>query len=124
MTISQLERERRTLLESMQALRAMRPGTVVSQYLKVSHRGQAEPALRGPYWVYTRKVQGRTLSQRLSAAEAEPLRRETEAYHRFQELCRRYAEVTERLGELERAEAQDEAVKKKSRKSPSRKTRK
>ena len=100
--LTALERRRECILEEIRAIRTMRKGSVSEQYLKVYHKGAKEPALRGPYWVYTRKEQGKTVSQRLSSTEAEQLRKGVGAYHQFQALCREYVEITEKIGELTR----------------------
>ena len=119
-----LEARRQQILDAMRDIRSLRRGSIASQYLKVPQKGQAQPALRGPYWTHTWKEGKKTVGRRVSAAEAEQLKQEVEAHHRFTALCKEFENLTERLGELERAEAQDVAVKKKRRKSPSRRTRK
>ena len=117
-----VERRREEILQEMRAIRAMRKGSVMEQYLPVKQRGKTEPVLRGPYWLYTRKEKGRTVGRRLSREEAERVRAEVEAGHRFQALCREYEELTERLGEAER-ELEKTGREKKPRRSRSRKTR-
>lgn len=118
--LAKVERRREEILREMRALRAMRKGSVMEQYLPVKQRGKPAPVLRGPYWLYTRKEKGRTVGRRLGREEAERVRAEVEAAHRFRDLCREYEELTERLGELERAG--DEAREKKRRRSRLRKT--
>jgi len=95
-----LER-RNEIIEEMQAIRSMRKGSVNEQYLKVCRKGKKDPSLCGPYWVYTRKEKGKTISQRLARGEAEKIKKDVEAFHRFQELCRVYADVSEELSVLE-----------------------
>lgn len=101
-TVQQLEQRRRAILEQMAAIRAMRRGTVSQQYLKVRHQGRAAPAWCGPYYVLTRKQGGKTISQRVPAAQVEQARAEVASYRRFVDLCQQFAQVTERLGQLER----------------------
>jgi len=120
--LEKVERRREEILKEMRTLRALRKGSVMEQYLPVKQRGKTEPVLRGPYWLYTRKEKGRTVGRRLRREEAERVRAEVEAGHRFQGLCREYEELTERLGELERGLA-GEGREKKRRRSRSRKTR-
>ena len=117
-----MEKVERRREEILKAMRAMRKGSVMEQYLPVEQRGKTEPVLRGPYWLYTRKEKGRTVGRRLRREEAERYRAEVEAGHRFQALCQEYAELTARLGELER-ELQEEGRGKKPRRLRSSKTR-
>lgn len=102
-TVRRLEQQRRAVLEQMEAIRSMRRGTVNEQYVKVPHKGRTEPILRGPYYVLTTKRGGRTVSQRLTGPEqVAAARSDVAAYKRFVELCRRYEDLTEALGQLER----------------------
>lgn len=117
-----VEDRREQILKEMREIRAMRKGSVMEQYLKVKRKGKEEPVLRGPYWLYTCKEKGKTVGQRLSREEAERLRGEVDAYHRFQALCSEYAEISERLGALER-KLEEGSEGKKGRKSRSRRTR-
>jgi len=121
--VRSLEERREQILQEIGEIRAMRKGSIYEQYLKVKQKGQEEPVLRGPYWLYTRKERGKTVGERLSQAEAEKFRAEVEAFHRFRSLGDEYAKITERLGELER-EMGDESQEKKQRKSRWKKTRK
>ena len=101
--IALLEDKREQILKQMREIRAMRKGSVTEQFLKVPRKGKKEPVVKGPYWLYTRKDKGKTIGQRLKAQDAEHFRQEVEAYHRFQVLCTEYAQITERLGNLERS---------------------
>ena len=121
--IKTLEKRRREILKEIEGIRSMRKGSVTEQYVEAPIKGKEEPVLRGPYWVYTRKEKGKTVSQRLRVDQAQRYREEVEAYHRFQKLSNEYAEITVSLGELER-HLKDNSMEKKLRKSPSRKTRK
>lgn len=100
--ITRLEERRGQILQEMKQIRAMRKGSVIKQYFKVKKNGEKEPVLKGPYWLYTRKEKGKTVGQRLRKDDAERFSEEVDACHHFQGLCREYAEVTERLGTLER----------------------
>jgi hypothetical protein len=99
--IKRLESRREMILQEMRGLRGMRRGSVMEQHLKVKVKGKDEPELRGPYWLYTRKVNGKSVGERLGEAEAGRFREEVDSFHRFQALCREYAELSERLGELD-----------------------
>lgn len=101
-TVRELEQQRERILKQMRQIRSMRRGTINEQYLKVPHKGQAEPVRRGPYYVLSRHEGGRTVSRRLtSAQQLKRARADVAAHGRFVALCRDYAEVTERLGQLE-----------------------
>jgi hypothetical protein len=103
-TVRQLEQRRERILEQLRQIRSMRRGTINEQYLKVPHKGQAEPALCGPYYVLSRFRGGKTVSQRLtSPQQVEQARSDVAAYQRFAALCREYEQVTEQLGQVGRA---------------------
>ncbi len=99
-----LERRRAEILREMQGLGEMRRGSIVEQYLKCGktpcccqtpgHRGH------GPYFTFTRKVQGKTQTRQLRPGPLlAKLRQEVETYHRFRRLSEQLVEVNERLCE-------------------------
>ena len=110
-----IEARREQLLEEIRKIRVMRKGSVTEQYFKTKKKGQKKPALNGPYWLYTHKEKGKTMGRRLSQTEVERFQAEVDAFHRFRELCDEYAQLTERLGDLER-ESPEESRQKKRRK--------
>lgn len=116
----QLQQRRQHVVEQMLSLGSMKRGTVNEQFLRVPQKGQKEPALRGPYYVLSRKEAGKTVSQRVASNEVEHVREDVARYNRFVELSREFVEISEQLGALE---AQEEALKKtpKSRSKPTRK---
>ena len=120
--IKRLEVRREAILREVGGLRWMRRGSVTAQHVAVTVKGKAEPQLRGPSWLYTRKEKGKSVGRRLSGAEVERYREEVLAFHRFQALFREYAEVSERLAELERG-SEEAGAEKKGRKSRLSKTR-
>ena len=102
-TVRQLEQRRERILKQLRQIRSLRRGTINEQYLKVPHKGQAEPVRRGPYYVLSRHENGKTVSQRLTSSEqVEQARADVAAHRRFVALCDMYAQVTEQLGQLER----------------------
>lgn len=114
---------REAITKEMLAIRSMRRGTINEQYLKVGRVGEKEPALRGPYYVFSRRVGDKTVSERLSTGvELETAREEIGAHKRFAALCKEFAELTEQLTELERGAVA--TVEKKRRKSSLSRTRK
>jgi hypothetical protein len=109
-----LQARRETLLEQMRSTRSMKRGTLSIRPEKVHRKGRKEPVLLGPYPLFVRREGKRTVGRRLgSPQEVAQVREDIAAYDRFMALCKEFAEVTEALGDLERAEAaSDEAVKK------------
>lgn len=102
MDIQELEERREQILSEMQAMRSMRRGSITEQYLK-DKRKKGQPVTRGPYYVFSRREDGRTVSRRLKPGpDLEQARREVAAHQRFVELCQEFERLTERLGELER----------------------
>lgn len=123
-TMEEIERKRMEILQRMGEMRSMRRGTVNEQFFEVKQKGKKEPALRGPYYVLSRREGKKTVSKRLtSQKELENARKDIDAQKQFRELCRQFEELTERLGEFER-DLDEGSREKKSRRSPSRKTRK
>jgi hypothetical protein len=106
----------------MFSIRSLRRGTISEQFLKSTRAGGKEPVRLGPYYVLSRREGNKTISQRLTGAELEQARQDIEEHKRFIGLCKEFEELTERLGQQEREEA-DLEEKKKRRSSPSRKTR-
>ena len=116
--IDRLEGRRREIIREMSSIGTMRKGSVTEQYLKVTHKGKKERALRGPYFLYSRKEKGKTVGRRLTREEAGAFRGEVEAFHRFQSLAKEYAEISERMADL----AEGSAWEKKRLRSPLSKT--
>jgi hypothetical protein len=124
-TRAELEARRESLLCQMRLIQSMKRGTLSIRTEKIHLKGEKEPVLRGPYPLFVRREGKRTVGRRLrSPQEVAQVREDIAAYERFWALCTEYAEVTEQLGEWERAAAaQDEALKK-TPKSLSKRTRK
>ena len=123
----ELEQRRQEILGKMSAIRTMRRGSVSEQFLEVSHKEQAEPVRRGPYYLWQYWEHGVPKRQRLHGGpEVEAARKEVAAYKEFEQLCEQYVSIAEALAAVERDTfALDEAVKKglKSRSSGTRKSR-
>ena len=98
--ISEIESRRREILREVGKMRSMRKGSVTEQFLRVPQKGK-ESAIRGPYYTYTKKEKGKTVGRRLKSTEVERFKDDVAAFHRFHMLCREYAELTERLGDME-----------------------
>ena len=120
-TIQDIEARREAIFGEMRLIRSMERGSITEQYLKVPQRGK-KPALRGPYYLMSRKEGKRTAGYRLTTKEeVERARRDVAAYRRFTALCDEYERLTDQLGPLERFSGGADA-KKKPRRSPSSKT--
>ena len=96
-----IESERQRVVEQMLRLGPMKRGTLNEQYLAAARKGPGKPAIRGPYYVLSRKEGGRTVSRRVRAEDIERVRREIGCYSRFMQLCREFAELSERLGDAQ-----------------------
>lgn len=123
-TIEQVDKRREQILREMQAIRAVERAALSEQMLRVKHKGKAKSALCGPYFVLSRWVEGKTKSRRVPREELSRIQEEVANHKRLQALFEEFADLTERLGQLEREQVDaSEAVKKKPA-SPSRRTRK
>jgi hypothetical protein len=118
--IAELEMRRNQVLCELASIRTLTRGTLAEQFLEVPQKDR-EPALRGPYFVLVKKVNGRSSSRRVKRDEVDRVRVQVENCRKFDDLCKQLELLTEELGELERGQqAQDAAVKKKPRRRPSR----
>ena len=123
-SICTIEQRRETILNEMRALRSLCPASLSEQMLPVKHKGKKEPVLRGPYFVLSHRQEGKTHSRRVRADELEQVQMDVANHKRFVTLSKEFEELTQQLGEMERALETDlEALKKKP-KSPSNKTKK
>lgn len=114
--IEQVLARRHAVVEQMLAIRSMWRGSISEQYLKVRHKGRAEPVRRGPYYVLSRRQGDTTVSRRLTSPEAlDQARRDVAAHRRFVALCKEFEALTEQLGQLERDAQQVPQEKKRSR---------
>lgn len=95
-TIESIEKRREEIIEEIRNIPSMRRGTINEQYLKVPRKDK-ESSLRGPYYVLTRKENGKTVSTRVRSHEFEEIKKETEAYKKFNQLSNEFAAITEEL---------------------------
>jgi len=100
----QLLKERARILEEIAQLGPMRRGTVYD-FRPSFTRKDGSRKWRGPYPTYTCKKKGKTKGKHLrSAAEAEIYRKQIHVRRRFEELTAQFADVSERLADLEACE--------------------
>lgn len=122
--IQDIEARREAILQELRSLRSLRRGTINEQFLKIRLKGEDAPVRRGPYYVLSRREGGKTVSQRLTSPERlKQAQQEVASYQRFVALCREFEQLTEKLGERERAGSEDLEAKKKRRRWPSSKRR-
>jgi hypothetical protein len=96
--LSRLRQSRREILGHIASIEEMRRGSVVRQFFKVKTNGKARR--RGPYALYTRKKQGKTVGRRLRRPEEiSRLEAQVENYHVFRDLCSELVNVAERICE-------------------------
>jgi hypothetical protein len=99
-------------------------GTINEQFLKRERKG-AQPAIYGPYHVLSRREGNKTVSVRLNSEEAlEQAKADIANHERFRALCAQLESLTERLGQLERSQQEQDAQLKKKPRRPQRRTRK
>lgn len=123
-SIHAIEQRRETILNEMRALRSLCKASLSEQMLPVKHKGKKEPVMRGPYFVLSRRQDGKTHSRRVRKDELEQVKMDVDNHKRFMELSKEFEELTQQLGEMERAEETNLETSKKKPKSPSRKTKK
>lgn len=111
--IKQIEQRRQWILAQMGGIRSMELSTLSEQMLAVRHKREAEPVLRGPYYVLARRQGAKTRSRRVRGEELAQVQVDVANRKRFEGLCAEFTELTEQLGQLERqARACGEQLKK------------
>jgi hypothetical protein len=105
--LQDIEVRREAILREMLSIRAMRRGTLNEQYFKVAVRGGRGEAIRGPYFVLSRREGDKTVSRRVRPEELERVREGLAAHKRLKELCREFEELTERMGTLAQNTGED-----------------
>ncbi len=119
-TTHSIEARREAIVQEMRSMKSMKRGTINEQYLKVPQKGVSKPALRGPYYVLSRKEGNNTVSERLTTpAQLEQAKQDVAAHKRFVELCKEFEALTERMGLLLRhAEGSEEKKQPRRRSKP------
>lgn len=107
-----LDARRRQVVQEMLAIRSLCRGTLSEQFVERVLDGKATGEMRGPYFVLSRNVQGRTESSRVRRKDAERVRADLDRHAQFMALCEDFIRLTEQLGQLERDTVVDEAEKK------------
>jgi len=101
MAVGEIEARREAILEELRKIRSLERGTINSHYVPVRRKG-GKVVRKGPYYVLSRREEGKTVGRHLSAKELAGARAGLAADQRFRALCSEYEVLTERLGALER----------------------
>lgn len=98
--IEQLRLERKRILGELAQLEEIRRGSVVEQFVETT-RKDGSKSRRGPYFLYSYKEKGKTVSRRLPDRKQVSLyRTQIQAFRRFQELTARLLKIGEQISEL------------------------
>ena len=102
--LAALEDRHRRLAAQLAEIGFLSRGSVVASYTtcgKDACRCRTDPTLRhGPYWQWTRAVQGRTVSQRLSAGQAALYRQWIANGRSLDRIVSRMQELSRRAGAI------------------------
>jgi hypothetical protein len=102
-TTAELNRRRRQILDAIAALGPALPGSLVQRTSRCGNAGcrcRADPpSLHGPYWAWTRSLNGKTVTRSLSDEQAE-------RYRPWFDNTQRLRELTEQLKQLALEQAQ------------------
>lgn len=83
----------RALKDQIAALGLVRPGSLVKRFMPCGNPGcacmGAPPRLHGPYWQWSRKAKGRTVTLRLSEAQARRCAEWIRNHRQLKKLVRR-----------------------------------
>jgi len=115
-TVESIEKRREEIIEEIieeiKSISSMRKGTINEQYLKVPRKNK-EASVRGPYYVLTKKENGKTISIRISNNEVEEIKKETEEYKKYNYLTSEFAAITEELTEMNKTLQKEDSKKNK-----------
>jgi hypothetical protein len=93
MTTPSLQQERARILQQMAGIDSMVRGHLSQQ--TYHRKGAGRVLTHGPYYLLQRHQDGRNNCQRIGSEELQFISQAVEGHTRFQELARRYAELTE-----------------------------
>jgi hypothetical protein len=99
----ELDRRRQQIIDAIAALGPALPGSLLQRRSRCGNAGcrcRADPPqLHGPYWVWTRSINGKTITRSLSDEQAE-------RYRPWFDNTQRLRELTEQLKQLALEQAQ------------------
>ena len=93
--------KRNGIFEKIGLIKTMKRGTINEQYLNVPQKNSL-PALRGPYYVFSKSSGGKTISKRIKKKDLENVKNDIEEYHKFVKLTEEFVQVTEKITEIVR----------------------
>lgn len=102
-----IQNRRQQILVEMAQIDTMEKGRLTEEYRDSYKDGK--PVKLGPYYKYQRWENGKNVSRRIPAVQAEAMRQAVDGYHRFKALAEEYAELTM---QTTRAAAADQGKKK------------
>lgn len=116
--IEKLRAEREKIVQEIAGLEQMRRGSIIEQYVETV-RKDGSKGRRGPYFLYTYKDKGKTVSRRVTQrSQVDAYREQIKSFRRFQKLVPELRAVSEKIGDLA---LRDEAEVKKTKSSESKK---
>ncbi len=95
---TQLQEKAENILNEIATLGPMRKGSLCKRVLK-RKTAQGEIRTRGPYWYYTFKKKGRSVSKMLKDSQVKFFEGQIEKFRRFQKLTMQYVEVSQRMAD-------------------------
>jgi len=99
-----LQQQHHALVQQLSGLQELRRGSLSEQFLNVQ-RQDGSSVQRGPYPLFTRKQNGKTVSQRVTDAALVPVyRRQIQALREFETVVDALVQVGEQLSDLAVAE--------------------
>jgi len=105
---TKLSARRKEILAEMEGIQRMRKGVLSATFQKVAHKN-GEVAIKGPYYILSRKGKGnKTVSKTIPAKDAPRVQQDVDNYKQFRQLTDEYVDVCEQLSLLE----EDEGAKK------------
>jgi len=102
MKLAKKEKERKALVKNIGQIKGMRRGSVSEQLFRVKLKGKKGFSRRGPYYIHTTKIAGKTIGKRIRPEEVKKYRKEINNFRKFQKLTRRLVEVCEEICRMRR----------------------
>lgn len=87
------QEKREQILKQMAQIDSMAKGSMNAEFRETTKKN-GEKVQLGPYYKHQRWENGRNVTRRVPASEAEQLQKAVDGYHRFRQLADEYAEVT------------------------------
>ena len=84
--------KRKALLEQMAQIDSMEKGTLMAEYRDVKAGGKT--LRKGPYFKHQVWENGKNVSKRVSAKDAEIMKQAVDGYHKFKSLSEEYIDTT------------------------------